>query len=77
MSPAAPVWVFPKVLPTWSITYEVWREGQPYRQGTIRIPAETEHAARQQVEYLLREVLPRLFPQAEIRLTSSLAGEVS
>jgi len=77
MSPAAPVWVFPKVLPTWSIIYEVWRAGQPYRQGSIRIPAETEQAAQQQVFNLLREVLPRLFPQAEIRLTSVLTGEAS
>jgi hypothetical protein len=69
------VWAVPKALPTWVIDYEVWRSGQPYRMGTMRIPAETEQAARQAVETVLHDFMPNLFPEAEIRLTSALMCE--
>ncbi len=69
------VWAVAKALPTWVIEYEVWREGKPYRMGTMRIPAETEQAARQAVEMVLRDFMPNLFLQAEIRLTSALMCE--
>ncbi len=69
------VWAVPKALPTWVIEYEVWRSGEPYRKGTMRIPAETEQTARQAVEMVLRDFMPNLFPQAEVRLTSALLCE--
>lgn len=69
------LWAVPKALPTWIIDYEVWRDDQPYRMGTMRIPAETEQAAQQAVEMVLRDFMPNLFPEAEIRLTSTLACE--
>ena len=65
----------PTTLPVWVIAYEVWREDQPYRMGTMRIPAESEQRAQQAVEQVLREVLPNLFRGAEIRLTSTLRCE--
>jgi hypothetical protein len=68
-------WAVPKALPTWVIEYEVWRGGQPYRMGTLRIPAETEQAARQAVEMVLHDFMPNLFPEGEIRLTSALMCE--
>jgi hypothetical protein len=69
------VWAMPKALPTWVIDYEVWCSGRPHRMGTMRIPAETEQAARQAVEMVLRDFMPNLFLQAEIRLTSALMCE--
>lgn len=69
------IWAVPKALPTWVIDYEVWRSGQPYRMGTMRIPAETEQAARQAVETVLHDFMPNLFPNADIRLTSTLMCE--
>lgn len=77
MSRRKPLWAVPRALPTWVMKYEVWRDGQPYRRGTMRIPAETERAARQAVEEILRDLMPNLFPDAEIRLTSSLVCEAS
>jgi hypothetical protein len=68
-------WAVPKALPTWVIEYEVWRSEEPYRMGTMRIPAETEQAARQAVETVLHDFMPNLFPNAEIRLTSALVCE--
>jgi hypothetical protein len=68
-------WAVPKTLPTWVIDYEVWRNGEPYRMGTMRIPAETEQAARRAVQELLHDLMPNLFPDAEIRLTSALTCE--
>jgi len=71
----AQIWAVPKALPAWVIDYEVWKGDQPYRMGTLRIPAETEQAARQAVESVLRDFMPNLFPEAEIRLTSALICE--
>jgi hypothetical protein len=65
----------PKARPTWVTSYEVWRGDLPYRAGTMRIPAETEQAAREAVDTVLRDLMPNLFPQAEIRLTSALVCE--
>jgi hypothetical protein len=69
------LWAIPKALPTWVMSYEVWRGDQPYRMGTMRIPAETEQAAQQAVEMVLHDFMPNLFPEAEIRLTSTLSFE--
>ena len=73
---AKTVWAVPKALPTWVIDYEVWKGDQPYRMGTMQIPAGTEQAARQAVEEILRDLMPNLFPDAEIHLTSALTCEV-
>jgi hypothetical protein len=69
------LWDVPKSLPTWVMSYEVWRGNVPYRAGTLRIPAETEQAAREAVETVLRDLMPNLFPDSEIRLTSALVCE--
>jgi hypothetical protein len=69
------LWAIPKALPTWVTDYEVWRSGEPYRMGTMRIPAETEEAARQAVEMVLHDLMPNLFSEAEVRLTSALTCE--
>ena len=65
----------PNALPTWVMSYEVWRGDVPYRTGTMRIPAETEQAARETVDTVLRDLMPNLFPGVEIRLTSALVCE--
>lgn len=69
------IWAVPKAGPTWVIDYEVWKGGQPYRMGSMRIPAETEQDARLAVEMVLHDFMPNLFPEAEIRLTSTLTRE--
>jgi hypothetical protein len=68
-------WAVPKILPIWVITWEVWRDGQPYRKGSMRIPAETREVAQQSVEAVMRNLMPNLFRNAEVRLTSELACE--
>ena len=68
-------WAVPKALPTWVVQYEVWRDGQPYRTGTMRIPAKTEQEARQAVDTVLRDLMSKLFPEAEIPLVSALSRE--
>jgi len=69
------VWSVPQALPIWVMTWEVWKGAQLYRQGTMRIPAETEAEAQQSVEHILRDLMPNLFPAAEVRLTSALTYE--
>jgi len=68
-------WAVPRALPIWVIAYEVWKGDQPYRQGTMRIPAETQAEAQAAVEMILRDLMPNLFLEAEIRLTSALTCE--
>lgn len=70
-------WAVPKMLPIWVITWEVWREGQPYRKGSMRIPAETRVAAQLAVEEVMRDLMPNLFRHAEVRLTSELVCELT
>ena len=69
------VWAIPRALPMWVIAYEVWKGDQPYRMGTMRIPANTREEAQAAVEMILRDLMPNLFLEAEIRLTSALTCE--
>ncbi len=69
------VWTAPVALPIWIMSWEVWKEGALYRKGTMRIPAETEQEARDGVEQIMWELMPNLFLEAEVRLTSALTCE--
>ncbi len=73
--PRTTQWEKPISLPIWVIAYEVWKGEQPYRMGTMRIPAETQAEAQEAVELVLRDLMPNLFLDAEIRLTSALICE--
>ncbi len=65
----------PQAVPIWVLSYEVWKGEQHYRKGTMRIPADTEQEAQQSVEMILRDLMPNLFLDAEVRLTSTLTRE--
>jgi len=69
------MWESPKSLPVWAMSWEVWKEGVLYRKGTMRIPAATEQDAREGVQQVMCDLMPNLFPNAEVRLTNELMCE--
>jgi hypothetical protein len=64
----------PRSLLSWIIAFEVWRDGQPYRDCTLNIPAETEAEARLAVEQIARDLFPNLWPTDDIVFTTALNG---